>query len=531
MVDLGREPDSVVGYRGGYLPQERRAIERGLRSGEIRGVVATSALELGIDIGQLSAAILTGYPGSVASTWQQAGRAGRREEQSAAILVAGASPLDQYICRHPRYLFGSSPEHALCNPNNLRIMSRHLACAAFELPFREGESFGEFTDASSLLEALSEAGLAYETNGQYHWLGEGVPAHQFSLRTSGDDTVVIQDISGKTPQVIGEIDLESVPLLAYEGAIYMHLARSYRVEQLDWDGRLANVIPVDVDYYTRSSVGSTIQKLNPETELDSAGLTHAYGQVLVVSKATGYRKIKRYTHETLGFGEIDLPSSELDTDGYWMVFSQALTDQLVEAGILVAPNDYGPNWTEQRLKTLERDEHRCRTCGATARPGLGLHVHHIRPFRDYGYLPGKNDAYKVANQLDNLVTLCASCHRRAEVSQQTRSALGGLAYVLGNLAPLFLMCDPGDIQVSAENRNPVTQAPTVVVYERIPAGVGFSQRLFELHDQLLASARELVADCRCRDGCPACVGPPGEIGPKTKVATGRLLAILAGQPA
>ncbi|MGD2079472.1 MAG: DUF1998 domain-containing protein, partial [Chloroflexota bacterium] len=230
-------------------------------------------------------------------------------------------------------------------------------------------------------------------------------------------------------------------------------------------------------------------------------------------------------------GEIDLPSSELDTDGYWMVFSQALTDQLVEAGILVAPNDYGPNWTEQRLKTLERDEHRCRTCGATARPGLGLHVHHIRPFRDYGYLPGKNDAYKVANQLDNLVTLCASCHRRAEVSQQTRSALGGLAYVLGNLAPLFLMCDPGDIQVSAENRNPVTQAPTVVVYERIPAGVGFSQRLFELHDQLLASARELVADCRCRDGCPACVGPPGEIGPKTKVATGRLLAILAGQPA
>jgi DEAD/DEAH box helicase domain-containing protein len=286
-----------------------------------------------------------------------------------------------------------------------------------------------------------------------------------------------------------------------------------------------------VDYYTRSSVGSTIQELRPEAELDSAGLTHAHGQVLVVTKATGYRKIKRYTHETLGFGEIDLPASELDTDGYWMVFSQALTERLVEAGILVAPNDYGPNWQEQRQKTLERDGQRCRTCGATARPGAGLHVHHIRPFRDYGYIPGKNDAYKVANQLENLVTLCASCHRRAEAGQQTRSALGGLAYVLGNLAPLFLMCDPGDIQVSAENRNPITQAPTVVVYERVPAGVGFSQRLYELHEQLLASARELVADCRCRDGCPACVGPPGEIGPETKVATGRLLALLAPQPA
>lgn len=530
MIEVGRPPESVVGYRGGYLPLERRAIERGLRAGEIRGVVATNALELGIDIGRLSAAILTGYPGSIASTWQQAGRAGRRADQSAAILVAGASPLDQYICRHPRYLFGRSPEHALCNPDNLRIMTRHLACAAFELPFRAGEAFGEFDEASSLLEALAEAGLAYQTNGQYHWLGDGLPAHEFSLRTSGDDTVVIQDVSGSRPEVIGEIDLESVPLLAYEGAIYMHLARSYRVELLDWEGRLANVVPVDVDYYTRSSAGSTIQKLQPEAEHDAAGLTHAHGQVLVVTKATGYRKIKRYTHETLGFGEIDLPASELDTDGYWMVFGQALTEQLVEAGILVAPNDYGPNWQAQRQKTLERDGHRCRTCGATARPGAGLHVHHIRPFRDYGYVPGKNDAYKVANQLENLVTLCASCHRRAEAGQQTRSALGGLAYVLGNLAPLFLMCDPGDIQVSAENRNPLTQAPTVVVYERIPAGVGFSQRLYELQESLLASARELVADCRCRDGCPACVGPPGEIGPETKVATARLLALLAPQP-
>jgi DEAD/DEAH box helicase domain-containing protein len=156
-----------------------------------------------------------------------------------------------------------------------------------------------------------------------------------------------------------------------------------------------------------------------------------------------------------------------------------------------------------------------------------MHVHHIRPFRDYGYIAGQNEAYQLANDLENLVTLCPSCHRRAEAGQQTRSALGGLAYVLGNLAPLYLMCDPADIQVSAESRNPLTRAPTVVIYERVAAGVGFSRRLFELRHELLAAALELVSDCRCRDGCPACVGPSGDIGPDTKATTRRLLALLA----
>ena len=223
-----------------------------------------------------------------------------------------------------------------------------MACAAYEIPLREDEPFGSFDDVSSLLETLAEAGLAYRTNDQYHWLGQGLPAHEFSLRTSGDDTVIIQDVSGPSPHVIGEIDLDSVPLLAYEGAIYMHLARTYRVDNLDWDGRLADVLPVDVDYYTRSSMSSTIRSLSPEVESDAAGLSHAYGQVVVVTRATGFRKIKRYTHETLGFGEINLPESELDTDGYWLVFGRELTERLVAAGILVAPNDYGPNWRDLR---------------------------------------------------------------------------------------------------------------------------------------------------------------------------------------
>lgn len=526
MVSVGESPDRVSGYRGGYLPLERRAIEQGLRDERVRGVVATNALELGIDIGQLTAAVLTGYPGSIASTWQQAGRAGRRAEQSAVIMIAGNSALDQYICQHPRYLFGQSPEHALCNPDNLAIMVRHLACAAFELPFREGELYGGYGQVDELLATMVEAGLIHETRQQYHWLGEGAPAHQISLRTSGDDTVVIQDASRSEPEVIGEVDLTSVPLLVYEGAIYMHLARTYLVEALDWEGRLAAVRPVDVDYYTRAALDSTIRHLRPVEEMADGDVLRAYGDVVVVTKATGYRKIKRYTQETLGFGEIDLPEMVLDTTGYWMVFGDALTDRLVAAGLLFRPNEYGPNWTVQRQAALERDGNRCRTCGAEPRPGQGLHVHHIRPFREYGYVPGQNEAYRLANVLDNLVTLCPACHRRAEQGQQTRSALGGLAYVLGNLAPLFLMCDPADIQVSADSRNPLTSAPTVVVYEQVAAGVGFSQRLFELHYELLRAALELVTDCQCRHGCPGCVGPPGDIGADTKHITRQLLSIL-----
>ncbi len=521
---MGQEERSVAGYRGGYLPLERREIESGLRSGKVRGVVATNALELGIDIGQLDAAVLTGYPGSVASTWQQAGRAGRRVEQSVAILVAGNSALDQYICSHPRYLFGSSPEHALINPDNLRIMVKHLLCATFELPFSDDEKYGTFGAVQPVLDVLVEEGVLHETRDQYHWIGDGVPAHQVSLRTSGDETVVIQEMGETTPNVIGEVDLESVPLLVYEGAIYMHQAQTYLVEELDWDGRIAYCRPIDVDYYTRSSIGSSLRELMAEDEKQVDGLLAAHGDVSVVTKATGYRKIKRYSHETLGFGQIDLPEIELETSGYWLVFSLELAEELWDAGILLRPNDYGPNWQQQRQKVLQRDEYRCRTCGAAG--SINLHVHHIRPFREYGYILGQNENYQQANKVDNLITLCPSCHRRAEAGQQTRSALGGLAYVLRNLAPLFLMCDPGDIQVGAEAMNPLTKAPTIVVYERVAAGVGFSQRLFELHDMLLAAALELVSDCRCRDGCPACVGPPGDIGPETKRMTRQLLRII-----
>ncbi len=580
VVYQGGEALSVTGYRGGYLPLERRQIEHGLRTGQIRGVVTTNALELGIDIGQLDAAVITGYPGSIASIWQQAGRAGRRNEQSVAVMVANNSPLDQYICTHPRYIFGRSPEHALTNPDNLRIMVRHLLCAAFELPFKQGEDFGGFGDVTPLLEALRDAGDLHETRQQFHYVGEGSPATAVSLRTSGDDTVVIQAHDEDGVHVIGEVDLDTAPVMVYEGSIYMHQARTYLVESFDWDGRIAHVRPIEVDYYTRASIGSSIRELNPmETAEEfltqrrkeaeeakeeeeksernlrqsakSADILRAWGDVTVVTKATGYRKIKRYTHETLGFGEIDLPEMVLETSGYWLIFSDALTERLYDAGILLRPNNYGPNWQQQRQIVLARDGYRCRNCGAegkapkdltgSSKPASSteasgeepvrstttLHVHHIRPFRDFNYVPGQNDHYKQANQPENLITLCPSCHKQAEAGQQARSALGGLAYVLRNLAPLYLMCDPGDIEVVAESRSPLTQAPTIVIYESVAAGVGFSQRLFEQHHELLPAALELVSDCRCRDGCPACVGPPGEIGPDTKQVTRQLLQMLA----
>jgi len=492
----------------------------------VRGVVATNALELGIDIGQLDAAVLTGYPGTVASTWQQVGRAGRRAERSAAILIAGSGALDQYLCLHPRYLFGRSPEYALTNPDNLPILTRHLLCAAYELPFTADEPFGGFERVGPVLEELAREGDLHASRDQYHYLGEGSPSTGVSLRTSGDETVVIQDTSGPEPIVVGQVDLPSVAVMAYEGAIYMHQAQTYLVERLDWEGRIAGVRPVDVDYYTRAAIGSTIRRLEAVEERVKGGLVVAHGEATVITQATGYRKVRRYTHETLGYGPIDLPAMTLETTGYWLVFSEALTDRLQDLGILLRPNDYGPNWAEQRRLTLERDGRRCRTCGANADDFL-LHVHHIRPFREYGYIPGQNENYRHANQLDNLVTLCASCHRRAEAGQQTRSALAGLGYVLRNLAPLFLMCDPEDISVSAEQLSPVTRAPTLVVYERVAAGVGFSQRLYDLHDELLAAAHELVTDCQCRSGCPACVGPPGDIGPDTQDVTRQLLAILS----
>ncbi len=518
----------VHGYRGGYLPEERRAIEQGLRDGSIRGVVSTNALELGVDIGQLDAAVLAGYPGTIASALQQAGRAGRRTNVSAALIIASANPLDQFIITHPRYFFERSPEHGLVAPDNLIILSNHLKCAAFELPFEAGEQFGRFAQTDELLEALVEEGLLNKQAAprpnlpdRYFWLADQYPASGISLRTGTADTIVIlsdQPPGGSAPprgatsgrvQSIGQIDRDSAPTLVHEGAIYIHEGQSFIVNRLDWEHGQALVTPAHVDYYTEASTSTNVDVEEEHERVEEPATIKSIGEVLITSQTTGFRKIKLYTHETLGWGEIQLPEQELHTTAYWFCIAPDVADQLIAEGVLFTPNDYGPDWEQAREEILARDGHRCRKCGAGEPPGRSHDVHHLRPFREFGYVRGVNRNDRLANALENLVTLCRACHHRVESATGLRGALSGLGHVLGEIAPLYLMCDPRDIGVIAEARSAFTELPTITIYDRVPAGIGFSQELFDLHGQLLRAAHDVVAQCRCETGCPGCVGPIG----------------------
>jgi DEAD/DEAH box helicase domain-containing protein len=522
----GGDPATVRGYRGGYLPLERRDIERGLRDGSVRGVVATNALELGVDIGQLGAAVVAGYPGTIASMWQQAGRAGRRAEASVAVLVASAAPLDQFIATHPRYLFERSPEHGLINPDNLAILLRHVRCAAFELPFQSGEAFGAFADVEEILDFLAEQGDVHRSEGAYHWVAEGYPAEEVSLRAGTDDTVVIQDVGAGRPVVIGQVDRAAAPILVHEGAVYIHEGRTYLVRRLDWEKGLADVEPAEVDYYTDASDAVDLAVLEIFDADETWPARRAHGRARVTAQATSFRKVKRYTHETLGYGRIDLPPREFETTAYWTWMGTETVKRLELEGVLLPANEYGPDWPRARDAARARDEYRCRQCEAPEREGRHHEVHHLRPFRDFDYRPGENRADRQANALDNLITLCAACHHRAEAARGARTALGGLSYVLASIAPLYLMCDPRDLGTIAEARSKESGGPTVTIYDRVPEGLGLAERLYELHDELLRGAQELIRSCPCPDGCPACVGPVGPGGHEVKAMTLRLIEAL-----
>ena len=532
----GLAPERVQGYRGGYLPQERREIERGLREREVMGVVATNALELGINIGHLDACIMTGYPGTIASTWQQAGRAGRRAETSIAILIAGASPLDQYIIAHPDYFWGRSPERALLNPDNLVIVSNHLRCAAFELPFSRDEAFGRFPYTQQVLAYLEEEGLLRLSGRQWHWASQNYPAEVVSLRTAEMDNFVVVDASqetdrrGERGRVIGIVDQRSVPLLIHEGAIYLHGGEFYQVRTLDWEGRHAEVEPADVGYYTQASISVNATVLGVDQQAEGATTLKAQGRVLITSKATSFKRVRLYTHEILGWGEIDpdsIPEQEMETTAYWFSILPELTAQLEGEGLLnMAQGDRGPNWDQQRTLARARDGYRCQHCNAPEHPKRGHDVHHIQPFRTFGYLRGKNEQYLEANRMENLVTLCRSCHQRVEVDRMVRGTLSGLAHALRHLTPLYLMSDPRDVGVVSEVKSSFTMQPTITIYDNASGGLGFSEGLYDLHDTLLLAARDLVRACRCQQGCPSCIGPVAEVGEDAKTNCLRLLDAL-----
>jgi len=432
-------PHTIRGYRGGYLPNERHEIEAGLRDGRVRGVVATNALELGIDIGSLAAAISIGYPGTIASTWQQMGRAGRRAGTSLSALVCSSSPVDQFLAAHPQYLFDASPEHGLVNPDNLYVLLNHLRASTFELPVPAAERFG-IDETPMLLDVLAEDGWIRRADDErYYWAHENFPASDFSLRTGAPENVVIVDVTGDRNRVLGEVDLFAAPLLVHPKAIYIHQGTQYHVDSLDWDERKAFVTRTDVDYYTDADLGITLKVLEVFEEADAppAGKRQR-GEVMVAWKVTMFKKLKYHTHENVGWGSIDLPETEMHTTATW----------------LVPPADL--------VNRYDRDT------------------------------------------LDG--------------------ALIGFARLARTTAALLLMCDPRDLGVLAQVQAPFTGQPTIYLYDTVPGGVGLSERLFGLTDELLDACHDALVTCPCADGCPACVGPAIEVGTRGNDVVGELLA-------
>ncbi|WP_274362226.1 DEAD/DEAH box helicase [Paenibacillus thermotolerans] len=434
-------PKTIRGYRGGYLPKQRREIERGLRNGEIRGVVSTNALELGIDIGQLQACVMNGFPGTIASTWQQSGRAGRRHETAITFLVASSNPLDQYVISNPDYFFGRSPEQARIHPDNLLVLLDHVKCAAYELPFQEGDRFGE-ENIVDVLEFLVEERVLHRNNGRWYWMEQNFPANNISLRSAAQENIIIIDTSNGS-KVIGEVDRFSAHTLVHEEAIYIHEGVQYQVEKLDYEEKKAYVREVSVDYYTDANMAVELKILHCDKEGEEAAYSRNFGEVTVNARATIFKKIKLRTHENIGSGPIHLPEEELHTSSYWITFHDEL------AGM------------------------------------------------------------KSANDL--------------------QFALLGLANVLIHIAPLYLMCDPLDIRVYPQVKAVQSKLPTIFFYDRYPGGIGLSERLYELHDELLKEARRLIAGCTCLSGCPACVGPIEEVGLLGKSLALELVDRMAGR--
>ncbi len=423
----------VRGYRGGYLASERREIERGLRAGEVDMVISTNALELGVDIGSLSACVLCGYPGTIASTWQQAGRAGRRKDTSLTIMIATSTALDQYIIEHPDYFFEASPENALVQPDNLYVLTSHIKCSAYELPFQEGECFGNVKDTEQFLEYLTENNILRHLDGKYYWMEEVLPSGEISLRSATSENYLIIDITDPAHhRVIGEMDRFTVPMLLHDNAIYMHEARQYQVEKLDYDACRAYIRAVDVDYYTDADMNVSLHildDLEQKEQPNGVGLT--LGELRVSSIVKIFKKMKIDTHETLGFGQVRLPQTDMHTVGMW--------------------------WT----------------------------------------IPDR-----IAGRYSN---------------DELQGALLGVSHLLSIVAPLYLMCSPRDVNIVYQVKAPITDKPTVFLYDAYPGGVGLSEKAYQMQEMLLDEALKLVRACGCENGCPSCVGPIAEVGENGKL--------------
>lgn len=502
-------------YRSGYLPADRRRIESDLRSGKLRAVAATSALELGIDIGGVDAVLMTGYPGSISALRQQAGRAGRKQAPSLAVLVATGSPIDQFLMHHPDFLTNQSPESALIDPDHPIILLGHLRCAAFELPFLDDHKFGSLDKETlkSYLNFLNECGQVNYSGNRYYWTDSAYPASLLSLRSSDSRSVTLVEEKGPSRKIIGETDYQSALWMVHPGAIYLHEGNTFFVKNLDLERSTASLNPVEEDYFTEPVRKVTLSKINEKESEYYPGSKTTYGEINVTTEITGYRKILWSTREVLSNEPLTLPQNTMRTTAYWLSISDSTVAALRNLMLWKNdPNDYGKNWEKIRLSVRQRDQFRCQVCGLPE-TGKAHHVHHKNPLRNYSSL-------EEANRMENLITLCPNCHQLAESNVKIRSGLAGLGYAMGQLTPLFLMCDASDIGSMSDPACPIAEGkPTVILYDQVNAGIGLSRKCFDLHIKILAAVRDLVTNCGCVDGCPSCVGPGGVNGAGGKKET------------
>ncbi len=444
----GIDAERIVGYRGGYLPGARREIERRLREGEILCAVATNALELGIDIGELDAVVCAGYPGSVAAVWQRFGRAGRRGKTSLCVLVTSSAPLDQYLAREPSFLFGAPVEEARIDPENVEILVQHLKCAAFELPFRRGERFGPLgaEETADALGFLVQHKVLHEARGTFHWAADAYPATGVSLRSVGWDNVVIIDLEHE--KTIAEIDFRGAHTMLHEQAIYQHDGECWQVERFDRENHKAFVRKVAPDYYTDAMTHVQISVIEEEDTGSVSLWTSGHGEVSVVEKVVGYKKIKFHTHENTGYGEVRLPEMQMHTTAFWLTAPRRLCSEL-------------PGGSASAIDGLR---------------GIGV-------------------------ALEIVCSLALMCDPRDIGTTLGDTALDGGEDDAAVLVPHKVHGGPRP-----------GYDPTLFLYEHTPGGIGLSQRIHENREELLRRAERLVETCSCSHGCPSCVGPADKVG-------------------
>lgn len=509
-------------YRSGYLAIDRRKLEEEFRSGKLKVLFTTNALELGVDIGGLRCVILSGYPGSISSTLQQIGRAGRKQSDALAILIASSNPIDQYIIKRPEYLLVNNPEKALINPNNPNILFDHLKIALIELSVLEGESFGnlEWEHIHPFINHLLEIGFARKNGSKYFFSGNSNFSNEISLRNLGSNTMKLINITDSPPRTIGEIDFSSSLWMVHPKAIYLHLGEQYFVKNVDYETNEVLLEESKADYFTEPKIEKTFEIIEQVSSKNINDLEVHFGKIKVTQSVIGYKEILWESHQKISEGTLELPKIILESEGFWFTIPDSIKNEIGnERLILYQKNDYGPEWKKYKDLIRKRDNFTCQHCGIREEDSAH-HVHHKKPIKLF-------DSIVEANNPSNLITLCPKCHRLAEIQVKVRSGMSGLSYLLKTLSPVFIMCGPEDLDVILDSKSEITgYENTILTFDNISFGLGLSLEIYHNFNVMLPEMLKHVQDCGCHQGCPSCVGPVSDEGYGGKEETIRLLELL-----